>query len=297
MTMSVAHRPQTWHSRSSISDAAAAYGSSQSRIASSRERLVAHRLVAAGVSFKHEMRAAIAKPSAGRSCDESLVSGGSIAGAFVAAAANINDKSNANAIATPKGGDEDVRLWRRQASPSPKRSCRACSAAMAAALLRGSTSICETVREAASAAARSRLLANTSVGQPMRAKVSTRAVCRMPSRKKTVKGSRVSGDFMPATYSNWRGPRHLSKVAQGCSRASSVAFANPVRPDPGAMRPGRCVVPARREPDAVERLPEHHRRANEVLETGVRGAHGDTLSRLALAVAPNKPTHFGETVR
>lgn len=76
-----------------------------------------------------------------------------------------------------------------------------------------------------------------------------------------------------------------------------TALANPVRPDPGSMRPGRCVVPARREPDAVERLPEHHRRAKEVLGTGVRGGHGDTVSHPACPVAPNKPTHFGETGR
>lgn len=213
------------------------------------------------------------------------------AGATAAAAASIAEKSNAYAITTPTGGNKDVRLSCRQPLAGPSRSCRACSTAIATACRRLSRSASGTGRLLASSAALSKLLANTSVGQPIRSMNSTRAAWRTPSRKNMVSGLMV---VIRCPYSTGLEKGHAAKVAKRDGPSLQTVIANPVRPISGLFRgAGRVVLPSR-EPDAVERLPEHHRRAREVIGRGAGGGHGDNVSRSDLAVAPNNQTQFGE---
>lgn len=66
------------------------------------------------------------------------------------------------------------------------------------------------------------------------------------------------------------------------------ALANPVRPVPGIV-----ALPAR-EPDAVDRAPEHIRRAREVVGSVARlVVHGGNMPSARSAVAPNKIILFG----
>lgn len=172
-------------------------------------------------------------------------------GAAYLPAANIADRSNANAIATPWGAIGDAGLYRRQPALRPKRSWRACSAAMATAWRRGSASAGSTGLALASLAARSRQLAKTSVGQPIRSKNSTSAVWRMPSRKNTASGSRAGGEVMPSTYNNWRAPCHAAKVAAkrgGDHRVQSVPVL--VSQAVHAAKVRRCAAPVSRNRQA-----------------------------------------------
>lgn len=206
-----------------------------------------------------------------------------------AAAASIAEKSNANAITTPTGADGNVRFSARQPFGRLNRSWRACSVAMATARFRLSASLSKTLRRLASSADRSRLLAKMSTGQPIRSMNSINAAWRIPSRKNKVIGSSVD---MGRPYRTRPARDHGAKVAEWGRYTLPTVSANPIRPVLGLTGAVRVVLPTR-EPDAVERLPEHHRRAKEVCGHGVASGHGGNLPRPSVAVAPNKQAKFG----
>lgn len=84
MIYAAAHRPHTAHSCSNMREAITARGSASSRIASSRDRLLAHCLAASGVSSIAASRAAATMPSATMS-----IVGGSAQGSAKATASTL----------------------------------------------------------------------------------------------------------------------------------------------------------------------------------------------------------------
>jgi hypothetical protein len=59
------------------------------------------------------------------------------------------------------------------------------------------------------------------------------------------------------------------------------------------MKRAAVAIPPR-DPDAVEREPEHHRRAREFVGCRAAQGHGDVLPRQVADVAPNNKAQFGE---